>query len=186
VTIPNSVTSIGAEAFAGNLSLISISISEGLSYLGEKVFDRNYSLNSIIYCGKITGFPIAPTCTADKATTDKRPAEMTSQKGLEQSEYETAKNVSEKLMARFSGLKIKFPKNSELIGMENKASKLTFFPGKVLALYLLDVEGINKWLDEKEKIWEKNQTSTITCVKGKLTKKVTAVNPKCPSGYKKK
>jgi len=28
--------------------------------------------------------------------------------------------------------------------------------------------------------------STITCVKGKATKKVTAVNPKCPSGYKKK
>jgi hypothetical protein len=27
---------------------------------------------------------------------------------------------------------------------------------------------------------------TITCAKGKLTKKVTAVNPKCPSGYKKK
>jgi hypothetical protein len=27
---------------------------------------------------------------------------------------------------------------------------------------------------------------TITCVKGKLTKKVTAVNPTCPSGYKKK
>ncbi|MFM9151961.1 MAG: hypothetical protein ACKOPU_06825 [Candidatus Planktophila sp.] len=26
----------------------------------------------------------------------------------------------------------------------------------------------------------------ITCVKGKLTKKVTAVNPKCPAGYKKK
>jgi len=28
--------------------------------------------------------------------------------------------------------------------------------------------------------------STITCVKGKTTKKVTAVNPKCPTGYKKK
>ena len=27
---------------------------------------------------------------------------------------------------------------------------------------------------------------TITCVKGKLTKKVTAVKPKCPAGYKKK
>lgn len=27
---------------------------------------------------------------------------------------------------------------------------------------------------------------SITCVKGKLTKKVTAVNPKCPSGFKKK
>ena len=28
--------------------------------------------------------------------------------------------------------------------------------------------------------------TTITCVKGKMTKKVTAVKPKCPSGYKKK
>jgi len=27
---------------------------------------------------------------------------------------------------------------------------------------------------------------TITCVKGKLTKKVIAVSPKCPTGYKKK
>jgi hypothetical protein len=28
--------------------------------------------------------------------------------------------------------------------------------------------------------------STITCIKGKLSKKVTGTNPKCPSGYKKK
>ena len=28
--------------------------------------------------------------------------------------------------------------------------------------------------------------ATITCVKGKTTKKVTGVSPKCPSGYKKK
>ena len=28
--------------------------------------------------------------------------------------------------------------------------------------------------------------TTITCVKGKLAKKVTAIDPKCPSGYKKK
>jgi membrane protein involved in colicin uptake len=28
--------------------------------------------------------------------------------------------------------------------------------------------------------------TTISCVKGKLTKKVTAVKPLCPSGYKKK
>ena len=28
--------------------------------------------------------------------------------------------------------------------------------------------------------------TTITCVKGKLTKKVTAIDPKCPTGYKKK
>jgi hypothetical protein len=28
--------------------------------------------------------------------------------------------------------------------------------------------------------------SKITCIKGKITKKVVAVNPKCPLGYKKK
>jgi len=28
--------------------------------------------------------------------------------------------------------------------------------------------------------------TTITCIKGKLTKKVTAVKPKCPTGYKQK
>ena len=31
-----------------------------------------------------------------------------------------------------------------------------------------------------------NKKTTITCVKGKLIKKVTAVKPKCPTGYKKK
>jgi hypothetical protein len=30
------------------------------------------------------------------------------------------------------------------------------------------------------------KTTSINCVKGKTTKKVTAVNPKCPTGYKKK
>jgi hypothetical protein len=33
---------------------------------------------------------------------------------------------------------------------------------------------------------QKAKKSTITCSKGKVTKKVTATNPKCPAGYKKK
>ena len=28
--------------------------------------------------------------------------------------------------------------------------------------------------------------TTITCIKGKVTRKVTAIKPKCPAGYKKK
>ncbi len=32
----------------------------------------------------------------------------------------------------------------------------------------------------------KVKKTTITCIKGKLTKKVTSVSPKCPAGYKKK
>ena len=30
------------------------------------------------------------------------------------------------------------------------------------------------------------KATTITCVKGTLSKKVTAVSPKCPTGFKKK
>jgi hypothetical protein len=33
---------------------------------------------------------------------------------------------------------------------------------------------------------KKNQVYSITCVKGKTSKKVTAVKPKCPTGFKKK
>ena len=33
---------------------------------------------------------------------------------------------------------------------------------------------------------QKIKKSTITCIKGKSTKKVTAVSPKCPAGFKKK
>ena len=39
--------------------------------------------------------------------------------------------------------------------------------------------------EAKEKV-AATQKKTITCVKGKLTKKVTGINPKCPSGYKKR
>jgi len=31
-----------------------------------------------------------------------------------------------------------------------------------------------------------SRAATITCIKGKIVKKVTAVKPKCPTGYKKK
>jgi len=38
------------------------------------------------------------------------------------------------------------------------------------------------------KIQESNNANlsskTITCIKGKLIKKITGINPKCPSGYK--
>jgi M6 family metalloprotease-like protein len=39
---------------------------------------------------------------------------------------------------------------------------------------------------ELDKIAAASKKTTITCVKGKLTKKVTAVKPVCPKGYKKK
>lgn len=38
----------------------------------------------------------------------------------------------------------------------------------------------------RAKVGTTGKKTTITCLKGKLTKKVTAINPKCPAGYKKK
>jgi hypothetical protein len=46
-----------------------------------------------------------------------------------------------------------------------------------------DKAGVDKAAAEKAALSKK---ITITCVKAKLTKKVTGVNPKCPSGYKRK
>jgi hypothetical protein len=40
--------------------------------------------------------------------------------------------------------------------------------------------------DAKARAGTSNKKKTITCTKGKLIKKVTAVTPKCPAGYKKK
>ena len=40
--------------------------------------------------------------------------------------------------------------------------------------------------EAKIKAQSAKKESTVTCFKGKVTKKVTAVNPKFPAGYKKK
>jgi len=64
VTIPNSVTSIGTQAFAFNSSLTTISIPKALVILGSNVFERDSSLTKINYCGALTEFPITPTCTS--------------------------------------------------------------------------------------------------------------------------
>jgi hypothetical protein len=55
----------------------------------------------------------------------------------------------------------------------------------VLSLKLETELLLKKYLaEEAAKSKTKSKKTTITCVKGKLTKKVTAVKPKCPSGYK--
>jgi hypothetical protein len=44
----------------------------------------------------------------------------------------------------------------------------------------------NPYIEPKITNSSSNSKSTITCVKGKASKKVTGVDPKCPVGYKKK
>lgn len=56
---------------------------------------------------------------------------------------------------------------------------------KVIDLAKASVERGTLKNDVVNKIAAKNK-KTVTCIKGKLTKKVTAAKPKCPKGYKKK
>jgi hypothetical protein len=44
----------------------------------------------------------------------------------------------------------------------------------------------NPYIEPKSKTAGFNNKITITCIKGKTKKKVTAIAPKCPAGYKKK
>jgi hypothetical protein len=87
-------------------------------------------------------------------------------------------------MSRIAKLKIKYPDNSNLISMEAKMLKLPIILGSDLSTATYNIVSVNKWLDGNEKVWEKTQKKMITCVKGKLTKKVNGINPKCPKGYK--
>jgi hypothetical protein len=52
-----------------------------------------------------------------------------------------------------------------------------------------EAKALSEKVEAEKKMAPKNSAQkklSITCVKGKLTKKVTAISPKCPSGYKKR
>jgi predicted GTPase len=40
--------------------------------------------------------------------------------------------------------------------------------------------------EAKSKAEATRKKTTITCTRGKIVKKITAINPKCPKGYKKR
>jgi len=197
------VTSIGDQAFSGNTLLKTISVSDGLKSLGANVFERNYSLTSILYCGKITGFPITPTCPperqavidAAKATADKVIADAKAAAELKAKQEAEAKAAADKVIADAkaaaelkakqeaeakASAELKAKQEAELkAAAELKAKKDAEEAAAKVAAEL-------KAKQEAEAKAAELKKTTITCIKGKLTKKVTAVNPKCPSGYKKK
>jgi len=100
--------------------------------------------------------------------------------------YESVLNQYQALLERIRLLKIKYPQVSTLSGLEAKMMNLPIIKGSDLSSALYNINSVNSKLDSSEKVWAKTQKTTINCVKGKLTKKVTAINPKCPAGYKKK
>jgi hypothetical protein len=103
-----------------------------------------------------------------------------------QDDFNAVTSSYQKLLLRIYDLKIKFPRVSDLVGIEKKMLRLPIILGNDLSTAKYNIQSVNASLDTSEKIWEKTQKTTITCVKGKTTKKVTAIKPKCPTGYKKK
>jgi hypothetical protein len=103
---------------------------------------------------------------------------------LQIEEFNEVSSAYKEMMKKILGMKSIFPFTSSLLGMEAKMKNLPITLGEDLTTARTNISNVDKWLDTNKKIWEKTQKMVITCIKGKLTKKVTAVNPKCPSGYK--
>jgi len=101
-----------------------------------------------------------------------------------QDDFNAVTSSYQKLLLRIYDLKIKFPRVSNLLGIEEKMLRLPIILGNDLSTAKYNIQSVNASLDASEKVWEKTQKTTITCLKGKTTKKVTAIKPKCPSGYK--
>lgn len=110
-------------------------------------------------------------------------ADAAAQKAIED-DFNAVTSSYQKLLLRIYDLKIKFPRVSNLLGIEEKLLRLPIILGGDLSTAKYNIQSVNASLDTSEKVWEKTQKTTISCVKGKTTKKVTAIKPKCPSGYK--
>jgi len=127
----------------------------------------------------------AEKAAAEKAAADKAAADLAAQKLL-QDDFNLVMQDYQKLLLRIDSLKVKYPRVSLLSGIEKKIRSLPIILGNDLSTAKSNIRSANASLDLSVKVWKKTQNVTITCVKGKSVKKVTAINPVCPSGYKKK
>lgn len=132
---------------------------------------------------------------ADKVAAEKAAAEFRLQQAAENKAAQAAAvkflvdqtiSMKDDLILRINSLIKRFPAGkADLNAILKSISSL----GSITEMNFKETEtllyGVENQIDVLEKRLVSTRT-TITCIKGKLTKKVTAVNPKCPSGYKKK
>jgi secreted trypsin-like serine protease len=101
------------------------------------------------------------------------------------SDYDSVMADYKKLMIRLESLKRRYINNTALVAMEKKMLKLPIGSGDNLSTAIYNIESVNNKIDSSMKVWDQLYLTKIECVKGNTTKKVTAKNPKCPSGYMK-
>ena len=123
---------------------------------------------------------------------------MTELKAKQEADLEKCLKIneaSEILRNQIEAYKYKFPGNSEFSRLIsaippnlycNDAFRSSAFGGQLISLEISLGFIDSEFTAAVKKATSSTQKTTITCIKGKLTKKVTAVKPVCPAGYKKK
>lgn len=117
---------------------------------------------------------------SDKAAADKAAADKVA--GEYKSSADSRKMMIDNLSAKLMALMIAKPDLKKVIQKTQNSLNSIKVSSSANDDYALKQQllPIEKQIEALEKL------TTITCVKGKVTKRVTAVKPKCPSGYKKK
>ena len=200
ISLPDGLRQIGVPAFAGNYALTAIyfcgsfpsgtfPITQTCPPDRQAVIDatKKAAADKAVADKAAADKVIADKAAADKVIADKVIADkVAANLKLQQYEFDAVQLDYQKMMKRISDLKSKYPNNSSLTGIEEKMRNLPIVLGKDLNTAKYNIASVNKSLDISEKVWAATQKITITCLKGKVVKKVTGINPKCPSGYKKK
>jgi hypothetical protein len=189
IVVPDSVIQIYMKSFAGNFNLVAVSLPDSLQGIWGDAFERNYSLTKISYCGmaKLPTFIIPTSCPPErKAVID---AKLASEKAAEDNAAFTiritaAKSKYSELNSEIDSLIKQYPsKKSEIELYKKKLALFERIDQVNVANVELNLAGIESKLVAMRSVYVKI-ARTITCTKGKLTKKVIDVTPKCPAGYK--
>lgn len=193
ITLPNSLRSIGDKAFWGS-RIEQIVIPDNLIFLGKDVFVIT-NLKAVEYCGNLEGFYsetnsyakpaqfVEPNCPPEKKLQYAANSSLEVEANLAADFLKTVSGFSdvskEQLLVSTRAANAKI-KQRESAAAELKAKQEA--EAKAAAELKAKQEAEAAALAAAAK----SKKTTITCVRGKLTKKVTAVKPKCPKGYKKK
>ena len=208
VNIPNSVTELGDYAFSQIYSLASVTIGSSVTRIGHFAFDRT-SLTSVTIPNSVTviGWSAFANTKLTALTIGNSVADIGSGAfyGNKLTSVIIPNSVTEigdyAFANNFYLTDISFPDNLNYLGeftvqkccnliKIEYCGKFTDFPIKPICpparQAVVDAKAAAE-LKAKQVADAKaaaTKKTTITCVKGKLTKKVTAIKPNCPNGYK--
>ena len=177
VVIPNSVTSLGFGAFYGS-EISSVVISSAIKEISGATFGMTRNLTSVV-------IPFGVQIIGNGAFQFSELSSITIPK--------TVISIGDSAFAFTNFTKFDIPDSVRSIGWNAIDSNVTsiIYCGEAKNLPTAPTCPAERKaiIDAAAKAAAKAavaKKTTITCVKGKLIKKVTAIKPKCPSGYRAK